>query len=238
MFETIAQIDRIRASNNRAELSSNFQISMTELGFEWCNISIAKNMADADYEMLSSNWPEIIRLKFHQKTNSDAAFTSQLPPAGMNFTWDESTFRDHQNDSFISVLIGHGIKTGAFVSLSTFNNRPYKLVLGSRSLQALSSETVTNAIILATVTLMRLDSLGHTSPAVTHAGGSLDLTETQGEILHWAAQGKSNADIASIMGLSTSAVSYHLARIYKILGVATKLQAVALLTSSGAQRAH
>ena len=238
MQSTIAQIDTIRASNSRAELGANFQTLMAELGFEWCNVSVAKNMADPDYDMLTSNWPDSIRRQFHHQTSTDHDFSAQVPPAGMNFTWDEMLLEHHRHIGLIAAIADLGIKTGAFATLSTFDSRPYKLVIGSKSLSALSTDLVGHAIILATVTLMRLQSLGAEAPASSSTlhGGMLDLSETQDEILRWAAEGKSNVDIAAIMGLKTSAVSYHLARIYKILGVATKLQAVAFMKSAGAGR--
>jgi len=237
MFLMIPLVDRIRQSGDRDELLANFQLSMTELGFKWSNMSIARNMAEAGYEVLVSNWPEAVRLKFHEKTRADAEFASQLPPAGMSFTWDDGTLANHSHDNFISVLQAHGIRTGAFASLTDFNGRPYKIVVGMESGRPLMEDLVAQIIILATVTLLRLDSLIQVEAAAEQgpAAATLNLTETQHEILKWAAAGKSNSDIAAIMELSTSAVSYHLARIYKILGVATKLQAVALLTNA---RAH
>lgn len=236
MFLMIPLVDRIRQSRDRGDVLSNFQLSMSDLGFRWSNLSIAVNMAEAGYEVLTSNWPEAVRLMFHQKTRADAAFASHLPPAGMSFTWNDASLADYAQDSFISVLQAHGIRTGAFASLTDFNGRPYKIVVGTESGHPLMEDLVAQIIILATVTLLRLDSLAQLEAAAEPAAAAvtLNLTETQHEILKWAAAGKSNSDIAAIMELSTSAVSYHLARIYKILGVATKLQAVALLTNARA----
>lgn len=236
MFLMIPLIDRIRQSGDKAELLANFQRSMSELGFTWSNLSIAVNMAEVGYEVLISNWPEAVPLKFHEKTRTDSGFAAHLPPAGKSFTWNDNTLAKHKEDSFISVLLAHGIRTGAFASLTDFSGRPYKIVVGTESGKALMEDLVAQVIILATVTLLRLDSLvqTETTSETKRAAADLNLSETQHEILNWAAAGKSNADIAAIMGLSTSAISYHLARIYKILGVATKLQAVAMLTSARA----
>lgn len=237
MFMMILLVDRIRQSEDKAALLANFQLSMAELGFNWSNLSIAMNMTEVGYEVLVSNWPETVRLKFHEKTRVDSGFAAQLPPAGMSFTWNDVTLAGHREDSFISVLLAHGIKTGAFASLTDFNGRPYKLVVGAESGHPLVEDLVAQVIILATITLLRLDSLAYAEAAADPgpAAATLNLSETQHEILKWAAAGKSNSDIAAILELSTSAVSYHLARIYKILGVATKLQAVALLTDAGAR---
>ncbi|MCM2458644.1 EAL domain-containing protein [Rhizobium sp. CG4] len=61
------------------------------------------------------------------------------------------------------------------------------------------------------------------------------LTAQQLDLLTWAAAGKSNADIATITGLSRRGVEYHMEQILKKLGVASKVQAAALLGRHGPQ---
>lgn len=56
----------------------------------------------------------------------------------------------------------------------------------------------------------------------------LGLTRREAEVLHWVAQGKSNADVATILGTSPGTVKKHLAHIYKKLGVETRTAAAAL----------
>ncbi len=57
------------------------------------------------------------------------------------------------------------------------------------------------------------------------------LSVQQMEILEWVARGKSNADIAVIIGLSKRAVDYHVSQILQKLEVASKVQAVAIFSS-------
>ncbi len=47
---------------------------------------------------------------------------------------------------------------------------------------------------------------------------SLGLTPREAEVLLWVAQGKSNADIATILGCAENTVKVHLARIFEKLG--------------------
>lgn len=61
----------------------------------------------------------------------------------------------------------------------------------------------------------------------------LGLTERQVEILTWAAKGKSNGDIATILSQSRRAVDYHMSEILRKLGVTSRAQAVALAFTRG-----
>jgi len=50
----------------------------------------------------------------------------------------------------------------------------------------------------------------------------LDLTPRVAEVLLWVAQGKTNGDIATILGISESTVKKHLLEIFQALGVETR----------------
>lgn len=62
---------------------------------------------------------------------------------------------------------------------------------------------------------------------------SLGLTNREAEVLLWVAQGKSNADVAAILGMSEKTVKQHLGSIFAKLGVenrnAAALQAIEVL---------
>jgi DNA-binding CsgD family transcriptional regulator len=56
----------------------------------------------------------------------------------------------------------------------------------------------------------------------------LSLTLREAEVLSWIARGKSNRDIAEILGLSPRTVNKHLEQIYAKLGVENRTAAAAL----------
>jgi len=56
----------------------------------------------------------------------------------------------------------------------------------------------------------------------------LRLTAREAEVLHWITRGKSNRDIATILGLSSRTVDKHLEQIYAKLGVENRTSAAAL----------
>ena len=48
------------------------------------------------------------------------------------------------------------------------------------------------------------------------------LTSREAEVLAWVAEGKTNPEIAAILGLSPRTIGNHLARVYARLGVETR----------------
>lgn len=63
--------------------------------------------------------------------------------------------------------------------------------------------------------------------------GQLQLTQRQAQVLHWIAEGKTNNEIATILGCSVNTVKMHLKDINKRLGVPNRTAAAAC-----AYRAH
>ena len=60
----------------------------------------------------------------------------------------------------------------------------------------------------------------------------LGLTTREGEVLSWLSKGKTNRDIAQILGLSPRTVDKHLEQIYAKLGVENRTAAAAIATNA------
>lgn len=75
---------------------------------------------------------------------------------------------------------------------------------------------------------------GSDSPA--EFSKELGLTSREGEVLSWLSKGKTNRDIAQILGLSPRTVDKHLEQIYSKLGVENRTAAAAIATSARRQR--
>src|SRR5262249_52971773 len=54
----------------------------------------------------------------------------------------------------------------------------------------------------------------------------LGLTEREGEVLHWLAEGKSNPEIAIILGMSPRTAGKHVEHIFEKLGVESRAAAL------------
>ena len=79
--------------------------------------------------------------------------------------------------------------------------------------------------------LLRLSKEGGTAlpPEFT---SELGLTTREGEVLAWLSKGKTNRDIAQILGLSPRTVDKHLEQIYAKLGVENRTAAAAIATNA------
>jgi DNA-binding CsgD family transcriptional regulator len=64
----------------------------------------------------------------------------------------------------------------------------------------------------------------------------LGLTTREGEVLSWLSKGKSNRDIAQILGLSPRTVDKHLEQIYAKLGVENRTAAAAVAVNATQRR--
>jgi DNA-binding CsgD family transcriptional regulator len=60
----------------------------------------------------------------------------------------------------------------------------------------------------------------------------LGLTSREGEVLSWLSKGKTNRDIAQILGLSPRTVDKHLEQIYAKLGVENRTAAAAIAANA------
>ena len=63
----------------------------------------------------------------------------------------------------------------------------------------------------------------------------LGLTERETEVLTWVAEGKSNRDIAMILGIKSATVKKHLEHIFRKIGVETRTAAVAFVIRAARQ---
>jgi DNA-binding NarL/FixJ family response regulator len=70
-----------------------------------------------------------------------------------------------------------------------------------------------------------LDAAG--SKSATHAAGLESLTRREREVLELAAHGQTNSAIGGQLGLSVHAVKFHLASVYRKLGVTNRTEAAA-----------
>jgi DNA-binding NarL/FixJ family response regulator len=73
------------------------------------------------------------------------------------------------------------------------------------------------------------DTSPHTPPEF---GKQLGLTTREGEVLSWLSKGKTNRDIAQILGLSPRTIDKHLEQIYAKLGVENRTAAAAIAVNA------
>ncbi|WP_065755711.1 response regulator transcription factor [Bradyrhizobium paxllaeri] len=115
--------------------------------------------------------------------------------------------------------------------------------------QARKGKTGSKATIMATLPgneLLRLQYMGKLganefllrlakdsgAEAPAEFSSELGLTTREGEVLSWLSKGKTNRDIAQILGLSPRTVDKHLEQIYSKLGVENRTAAAAIAVNA------
>ena len=73
--------------------------------------------------------------------------------------------------------------------------------------------------------LLELHGAGSSAPSRLMTAA---LTPRETEVLSWVAKGKTNRDVADILGMSARTVSKHLEHVFEKLGVETRSAAAAL----------
>jgi pimeloyl-ACP methyl ester carboxylesterase/DNA-binding CsgD family transcriptional regulator len=73
----------------------------------------------------------------------------------------------------------------------------------------------------------------HAGDAAAGAGAFAQLTERQREVLHLLAQGRDNAQIAAVLGLSEKTVRNQVSMLFDRLGVETRAQAIVAAREAG-----
>jgi DNA-binding CsgD family transcriptional regulator len=79
--------------------------------------------------------------------------------------------------------------------------------------------------------LLRLDK-DTASVSPEELSKQLGLTAREGEVLSWLSKGKTNRDIAQILGVSPRTVDKHLEQIYSKLGVENRTAAAAVANAN------
>ena len=79
-----------------------------------------------------------------------------------------------------------------------------------------------------TMWLLRLRVAGEVGEAPASRLATAALTPRETEVLSWIAKGKTNRDVAEILGMSPRTVNKHLEHVFEKLGVETRAAAAAL----------
>lgn len=136
-----------------------------------------------------------------------------------------------QHRGFLEFLLDHGFKTGVNLPLRWVDGRVEGVVLTSKRAELMAPQMIATAMAVSATALLKqgqlLQAMGAGPPQPDPRLKS--LSPQQREILSWIARGKSNGDIALIVGLSKRAIDYHVATILQKLGVGSRTQAAAML---------
>lgn len=219
-------------AEDAAALREAIRASMAMLGLQSFNLSVDKRHAQdfmADPTLTSFASEELDVYHRGHWADRDPLLARAARP-GCREVWQPKIWSsDPAMREYGEYIAGMGILSGVTVSLPSRDGMVSAITALSFT-ETLSDPKVAKAVsIIGRMAMMKAALLGSMNldlPAVSDRIAS--LTGQQRTILSWAAGGKSNRDIADIMGMSKRAVDYHMSAILKKLGVASRAQAAVL----------
>lgn len=226
------KIEKISRAESKIELSKAVSTSFDLLKFPSSSITCYKPDNDIITEVSDiNNWNQKLSAEYsrHEWSASEANY-KRILRAGTPFTWNVGMRRQSVKETALLLKMkSAGIRSGLVMPLPSPSGSVSGVFLGSSEVVSLKREDLLEIFAIANTAVMKLELLGECRwISADHAHHLRTLTIRQKDILRWAAEGKSNTDIAEIIGISKAGVDYHMREICVKLGVATKLQAVAL----------
>lgn len=230
----MATVSLMRA-NTRAELQEALQSTVTALGFDSFNLSCGKSdKREFMTDPTISTWDKDELRRYEQDRWFERdPLLRYATGAGPVRSWKASDWLNARDQEYVRYLMSLGLKGGVTVPLTMNPGSLAALTVLSAHKEAFDEQIVRALPLLGNIAIMRIDALGIAKSDAVAPGSALKrLSDHQRVILHWAAQGKSNGDIAEIIGQKKRTVDYHMQEIIKKLGVSSKLQAVAIYSCS------
>jgi len=224
----------ICSANSAAELQQALQLGVERFGFQSYNLSFRKkDRREFMSQPTVTNWSseDLARYADEGWVDNDPLLELAVRPTGpMAWTpaqWSSSV----EHAAYGQYIASTGIVSGATASLDQRADT-LSAITALSFIAAPRSQSDGYAIqILGQIAVTRAAILGIPGADIAGFQHLGRLSSRQMEILQWVAHGKSNADIAVIVGASKRTVDYHVAEILRKLEVASKAQAAAIYSS-------
>ncbi|TWG91970.1 LuxR family transcriptional regulator [Mesorhizobium sp. J18] len=232
LFSLSQTVSAISRADCREALTASVLKGVQHFGFESFTLNI--NVRDA-YEANANPVLTTHADSFHLEYDSLKLY--ELDPvllcglhADQPFCWNSEV--DHvtpTSNKLVEMFRAMPLINGLVVPLPSSEGRSSLINLATSRDICISEGVVHSISIIAHTAMIKAESLGVVSEDVSGRFADANLSHRQIEILHWAARGKSNNDIATIMQLSRRTVDWHMSEVLRRLKVASRSQAVALL---------
>lgn len=235
IFHTVdCAVASICGAQNKSQLVSALGEGMAALGFQSFNLSC--NKADVREFMTSptlTSWTSEDLDAYHNEHWSARDPLLELSgQPGLRKLWTPDDWaRDADTRAYAEYIDFTGIRSGVTASVGGATDTVSAITALSFSDVIVDPDVPHAVAILAQTALTRAAVLGVPSIGLPAMAQSLkELSGKQIEILKWASQGKSNRDIATIMGSSKRTIDYHMSEILRKLDVASRAQAIIIFS--------
>jgi len=222
-------IEIAREAQSITELSSAFSKIVTDFGFEYFTVASLCDMANPpDNAVLVMNYPEDWRDHYMEERYErfdrilELSLNNSLP-----FHWSDPRVERHATDSQKRIFneAGEaGLVKGITYPVHAFGYLPACInIVGPDKDIPPEAEHALHLMCIyfyeASIRIKEAEKSTKTR-TVTH------LTPRERECLQWAAEGKSDRDIASILGISARTAHHHIEVSKHKYGVVTRAQAI------------
>lgn len=230
---TANAVGSISRAESRNELSQALKDAVVGLGFQTYSLAYQRPHAlEAVTAPHLTTWP------CEQDGASDQASARIRDPlldyavTGVKpLIWRSGSWKSLRKDRYFPCLHSFEARAGLIVPLPDRRGRVGAITMLSAQREDYPEGIAEAGRIVALAVLVRAGSLLPAAAAVPPAlAGLAKLSPRQIEILDWIAHGKSNSEIALILGLSRRNVTYHVSEILKKLDVTSRTQAVGIYT--------
>jgi DNA-binding CsgD family transcriptional regulator len=227
-------ISSLYRSTDRSSLQQNVLEGIRQFGFyNFCMSINIKEKRNLLVPQLTSIDPIFFQdFDRYGFVDIDPVLSSSMAMEGV-YAW--TSRREAQTDAqrkLVSYLRSFPAAQGVVIPLPHMPGRVSTVNCWANDGLQYDKETMRCVTIIARVAMMKAESLGLCIDDAQARLVDADLSVRQVEVLSWAAQGKSNADIGVITGQSCRAVDYHMREILRKLKVSSRAQAVALASGS------
>jgi len=232
MYSIPSIIQEIQSCEEIYELKSIMISIQNKLNYDYvlCNIQLSSSFNET-YFLLLSNFPDSW-MKHYQEENYDKVdpvlehcITKNTP-----ICWHE--FYEYKEDVKINKLFTElceaGLVGGVSVGLRMSSGEVGIISMAKKEvILKKSKEYYQAALYITTLQPYIHDALKRLSHKYQEQRKQPRLTKRELECLHWIADGKTSTEIASILNLSESTITFHIKNIISKLKVNNRIQAVA-----------
>jgi len=226
-------IDKLSSAQNMTMLQSSLSSAVNDFGFVSFNFAWNKRHAGEFMEdPLLTTWS-----KADLETYSRDRWAARDPllkkavEETTPFLWTADAWQKMGYSEYAEYLKVSGIHGGITIPLGQEVGQLSAMTLLTVTDTPLSTENLHVATTLTRYVVARTQVLREGIDAAKPDILRLQsLSSHQMEILHWVSQGKTNREIAVIVGKSRSTIDYHLEEIRRKMGVLTRAQAAVIFT--------
>lgn len=231
MLEKLSRhVASICAAEDSAQIDAALALAVRDLNFVSYNLTCGKQSTQdfmTDPDLTSWTTPDLEAYDRDRWGHRDPLLQRLAGPGRAHF-WRGTDWLGTPYHDYSEYVLAVGIGGGITIPLASSPGRFSAMTLLTPT-PGISSDQMAAAQILANVAQSRLALTGLLHAGTKSSAAALrTLSHRQKEILHWAAMGKSNAEIAIILGQTKRGVDYHISEITRKLGVTSRVQAIVI----------